>query len=280
MDALEGQLYGFVDSISKVFHSKNPYHNFRRTAHNLAWSEFLFEKIQDLGAGHVGSVETGPWYRFTLAMTALMRDTKHTVSGVADKEYWTKQALNHGLDVLMDDFPELYNEIVWRFPQFLHLLRKVALGAVRREPLRHTMDTFTKKNSNVSARNVAEQTATAMELVLKMADVGHFAQSYDCFSEWIEADFTEQRLAHTTNNRRSPIHETSVYMPQYHSHCTGFFQTTVLPLAEQCEQLLPKSLSGGDLTDAVAINLKNFEAECHRWTVPETENAPTSALVD
>lgn len=260
MDLLDGQLYGFIDSISKVFKKQNPYHNFRRTAHVVAWANQLFERIQDSGAGHTGSVENGPWFRFTLSTAALVRDCKH--SGVSDDQLQAEQhmvsemfggdkcqikhSLTHGLDVLASSFPQLYDEIVWGCPRFLHLVRRTALMEDPSNAFERAMSCHEK-----SLRQVMAKTEAAMALVLKVANLGHFALDEMSFLEWNEAAFAEKRLANLAKRGSDPL-------PNWHKQCMQFMKGEVLPLVDKCEVLMPKTVC---IRDTVALNLKNFEAQ-------------------
>ena len=89
MDLLDGQLYGFIDRISKAFTLHVPFHNFRRAAHVVHWASNLLELVQDSGTGRAGAVHNNPWYRFALVVAALIRDCKH--SGVSDGQLQAEQ---------------------------------------------------------------------------------------------------------------------------------------------------------------------------------------------
>ena len=265
IDLLDGQLYGFIDRISKAFKSHNPYHNFRHTVHLLHWASHIFETVQDGGAGHTGCVDTNPWYRFTLGLVALARDCKH--SGVSDGQLkvechmvseiygsdscQTKYGISYCLDVLADDFHELNDEIVWHCPRFVHLMRKVPLSA---DPVA-VFEKVMMQSSDESPREVLRRTEATMSLVLRLATLGHFVLEENHFVMWNEAAFAEKRLASLAKRGSNPL-------PNWHKHCVIFIKQDVLPLVQQCERVLPKTVC---LRDSVELNLKSFEAQGRLW---------------
>jgi len=252
-DPRDQQLRSFIDLLSRSFKGDNPFHCFRRSAHMAAWANYLFEQVQEKGAGRTESVNNGPWFRLTVTLAALFRDCKHR--GVSDRQLefeehmlyemhggntcQTSFGIRFGLDLLSDQFQALYDDIVLGFPQFLYLMKKLESPAAFQPP-----------SDTVGHRNGLTDTLAAMAIVLRMTSLAHFALKYDDFIVWNEAAFAEKRLASLAGRGMDPT-------PVWNEQCVRFIEKKVLPVAEQCEMLLPK---GSLLRDSIGSNLREFAA--------------------
>jgi hypothetical protein len=262
-------LFAFVEQISMTFQQQNAYHNFRRTVHVVAWANYLFQKVQENGAGQSGAIDTHPWFRLTLLMAAMLRDCKHmgvTQSQLQDEEHMlydmhggdhcqARFSFRHGLDILFDKFPDLYDDIVLGFPSFLYLMKKMESPKI---------------SSEGGGGMKLKETLAAMSVVLRLANLGHFALENDDFFKWNEAAFAELRLANLANRGSDPT-------PVWNDQCVRYIQRRVLPLVKEYGQLLPSSTSS-KMHDAVVANMKNFEAQAgikypRRGSLDESERS-------
>lgn len=275
-DHRDAQLYSFIDHLSLIFKRNNAYHNFRRTATTVLWTNHLFAQLQELGTGKAGTINNDPWFRLTILFAALLRDCKHAGVSESQLKYeehmiylmhggehcLAKFGFRYGLDILSDRFPDLWDDITLGFPIFLYCMKKLE------SPVSHTID---KQNSD---RAKLRNTLLAMATVLRMASLGHFALGYKNFTEWNEAAFAELRLANLSDRGSDP---TDVWNEQ----CVRFINAEVLPVAKQCESWMPDvSLN---LQETVQINLKTFKAEgrdCAKRQVFSRRNSLTSLDLD
>ena len=260
MGVLSHELRAYIDRISMTFRRHNAYHTFRRTAHVVAWSNHLFERLQDSDAGHSGMLDPGPWYRLALTMAALIRDCKH--SGVTDtqlrkedsfvvqmhgmKNSQAKYSLSFGLDLLEEEFPDLFRELRWGCPSFLFTIRKAALV---RDP---TPDFLACMKLPIeSQQDMAQRTEATLALVMKLADYGHFTLKYGNFKDWTEALFAERRLASLAGRGKNPV-------ATWHDDCIHECQYEVLPLFQLCESTFPGLCR---FEESVLSNLKALTEE-------------------
>lgn len=263
-ELLTQQLRKFLDAISSEF-KRHPYHNFRRTAHVVAWSNRLFERLQDSDAGLSGLVDTSPWYRLALTMAALLRHCKHL--GVTDEQLakegdivfqmhgrgcggnsncQAKYSLAFGLDLMEEEFPALFGELRWGCPTFLYLLRKAALVGDPKADFERSM-----RLPIGMPQHMAQRTEATMALVMKMTDLGYFALQHDNFKRWMDALFAQRRLASLAGRGENPV-ET------WDEDCIGLFNEEVLPLVRLCHTSFPGT---GGLEARVVANRTAFEAE-------------------
>lgn len=241
MDILSQELKVYIERISLSFRRHNAFHTFRRTAHVVVWSNYLFERLQDSEAGVSGKLDPGPWYRFSLTMAALIRDVKH--SGVSeaqlrkedsfvsqmhgDRNCQAKYSLSFGLDLLEDEFPDLFRELRWGCPSFLYLLRKAALVRDPRADFQACIDLPISTQQDMALR-----TEATMALVMKLSDLGHYTLKYDNFKEFLEATFAERRLASLAGRGPNPV-------ATWHDDCIWDCKEHVFPLFKLCQSTFP-----------------------------------------
>ncbi|CAB9503005.1 Receptor-type guanylate cyclase gcy [Seminavis robusta] len=265
-DRRDKELMAFVDHISMTFKRQNAYHNFRRTVHVVHWANFLFEQMQEEGAGQTGGIDTDPWFRLTLAFAALLRDCKHT--GISQSQLKEEENMvyemhggencqarygfRYGLDILAEKFPDLYDDLVLGFPTFLYLMKKLESPA----------KSFKKKSTGDETS--IKDTVAAMGIALRLASMGHFAVEPDSFFKWNQAAFAELRLANMGQRGSDPT-------PVWNDQCVLFIEKNVLPVVKACDSLLP-NVTSTTLHDTVASNLKSFESKA--------EDYPRRSLVD
>lgn len=256
MDQLDGQLYGFIDRISKSFRQHNRYHTFRHAAHMVAWANYLFTKMQENAGG------SGAWLRFGLAIAALVQDNKYC--GVSDNQLEVEKhlihelyiggnaqsaySINYALDVLAKDFRELFDEIVWGFPRLLYLMRTISLSA---SPLYDFRNATLITDGETSTRARVQRTEAAMGIMLTMARLGHFALDQEDFLRWNNLALAEKRLGFLAKRGADP-------MPHWNKRCAEFIETEVLPLAEVVESVLPDTVR---LRGAILRNMKFMQSQ-------------------
>ena len=151
----------------------------------------------------------------------------------------SKFSIQYGLDILSVQFPDLFDAISLGFPHFLHFIKKLESPALN----------YVSGDTNGHRRNL-KATLAGMSIVLRMSNIGHFALKYDNFMEWNEADCAEKRLASLHGRGGDPT-------PVWNEQCVRFMNRKVLPLAEECESLLPK---GSNLRGLINMNLQKLEA--------------------
>ena len=241
MKLITTQLSTFVKCIASDYNNNNHYHNFERACHVLLSSDFLWRKIRTDGNFH--GLANDPWDRFILVVSALVLDVQH--SGVSNTQlkaegklsgrssYQERQSLRHALNMLEDDFPDLYDELTFGSPK--------ALNSISRLVLASDSDLFEQRMKNIqetlsdpclSDRARAEKNQAAMELVIMVADVAHYSQ--DNFGSWIIASFGECIQAHSSDRGADPRED-------WYATQADIFESRVMPLIGHVETLVPPS---------------------------------------
>ncbi|CAB9515333.1 Receptor-type guanylate cyclase gcy [Seminavis robusta] len=261
-ELLDGQLFGFVDCISKSYTARNAFHSFRRAIHQVAWANYLFEAIQKQNASKTSHrlVDDNPWYRLTLLLAALSVDCKHSgVSGEQlqaeghmvymlhgeDINCQVRYALAFAVNALEENYVDLFRELNRSIPNFLFLLRRYALS---KSPL----DQFEKvmaHDEDEADNATMERTGATAAVVLKVASWGHFALDGASFAAWNKAAMSEKRIASLAGRGPDPV-------PTWNDDCKKLADTELLPLIDSCERVLRQPTG---LKDAVLRNLQSLQ---------------------
>jgi class 3 adenylate cyclase len=253
MEMIKDQLSRFVERISALYSEENQFHNFRRVSHVILSAHYLWDRVRINDELPTLGHDQDPWDRFIIVFAALIHDAKHdgvSNSQLKAEEHFAyqmhgergscqeRQSLHCSLNILEDEFPLLYNEVIFGCPKFLRLIPTLVLATdfedleMMRKRANNLQSILT--NPCISDRAKLERNQAAMELVLAMADIGHYAQDFDIFWVSNQASFQECLDAHCS--RRGPDPRKIWYTQQLE-----FFENAVLPLISQVQLVLPQS---------------------------------------
>jgi hypothetical protein len=151
-----------------------------------------------------------PWDRFILLFSALIHDVKHT--GVTNEQlevenhviyqkhkkrdsYQERYSFDCALEMLEEDFSELYEEIAFGCPNLRSTVRKVVLSTNMESvhSIRNMSEKFEQviEKPCVDARVLRDQSEASLGIILAMAEVGHYSQGFDLFLGWNQRQFQE-----------------------------------------------------------------------------------------
>lgn len=266
---LNTQLRDFVQRIAMSHSEENPFTNFDRAKQVFLLVECLYESLEDtLG------LSPSPWDRFILLFAALVGHAKHTgVSNAQletenhilyqiykdDGSYQQRKSFDYAFRILEEDFQELNEEITFSFPTFRGSVRKVLLSADidSKHKLKETMDAFVDITSQpcTDDRVSREQNVAKLGMILAMASVGHYCQSYERFLHSNGLQFQEQQQAFKAGRSDDP--QDSWYYEQ-----TMFFNDAILPLISHVEKILPRATYLGL---GAKRNIARWEASGKEW---------------
>jgi hypothetical protein len=217
-----------------------------------------------------------------MAFAALIHDTKHL--GVTNAQLEAenhlvyqmhgergccqeRHSLHCAFGILEDEFRELYDEVVFGCPRILHVIRKVVLSTDLEsvEILRKRVEKFKRVMGNpcMSDRTIMERTHAAMEMILTMANIGHYAQNHQLFLQWSQASFQEKLQAGLFKSANDP-------REGWYTLQIEFFGDVILPLIDQIENILPQSHCG--LREGAENNMKLWQEGGRQWM--EANKAP------
>jgi hypothetical protein len=253
LESISRQLLDYIERLSMLYNEENHYHNFHRAAHVLLCANHLWGRASINNDRPTYGRDRDPWDHFIIVLAALIHDVQHqgvTNAQLEAENHETfllhggrgscqqKQALHSALSLLEDEFQELYDELVFGCPKFLHLVRKLVLATnfESAAELLKNIDNFdrTMGNSGMSDRSIMERNQATMEIIIAMAAMGHFAQDYQVFLQWNQASFQENLQAHSRKHGNDP--RDGWYVQQ-----TECFENLVLPLIDLVERVLPPS---------------------------------------
>jgi class 3 adenylate cyclase len=253
LKVIDEQFREYIQSIAALYRSENVFHDFDHASQVVLRANFLWENWAELS--------NDPWGHFVLLFAALIHSAKHT--GVDNTQleaendlicqiqmyrgkqsYQQRSSFDSAFEMLEEDFEELYEEIVYGCPNFRSIVKKLVVqftGMESKEKIRSMLETFEKVTEmpSTSARVSKEQREARTGLVLAMATVGHYSQSYEMFLHWNQLDFQEHLKAHRAGRSEDP--RDSWYYEQ-----TMFFSDAIVPLVNHVEKILPRSTRLGD----------------------------------
>jgi class 3 adenylate cyclase len=280
LELITSQLYGFVHRISTLYPTENRFHTFRHAFFISQTADYLWRKSKQYhdnsGNGLVG-IDWNPWNRFILVFSSLVHSVKHhgksneqlerenhltyQMHGNGRKSCQQRQAAHCALGTLADEFPELYEEIMFTCPiKFHHVVRKLILASdlESREISNKRSKTFERvmanksDSSECSKRAIAERTEVVMEQIMSMSTLGHYAQDQGVFLEWSRAEFQESLVSQGAP-RKAKQRET------WHDDRILYFKQVVVPMVDQMEEIIAPSYC--NLKAFVEHNLKYWQEE-------------------
>jgi class 3 adenylate cyclase len=251
LKVIDEQFREYIQSVAALYRSENVFHDFDHASQVVLRANFLWENWEELS--------NDPWDHFVLLFAALIHSAEHT--GVDNtqleaendlicqmyrgkKSYQQRSSFDSAFEMLEEDFEELYEEIVYGCPNFRSTVKKLVVqftDVESEEKIRSMLETFEKVTDmpSTSARVSKEQHEARAGLVLAMATVGHYSQSYEMFLHWNQLDFQEHLEAHRAGRSEDP--RDSWYYEQ-----TMFFSDAIVPLVNHVEKILPRSTRFGD----------------------------------
>lgn len=251
-----------MQDIAKEYNTNSTFYNFRSTAEILLRADFLWER-------HSRLERHDPWDRFVLVFSALIHNLNHT--GVSNSQleeeghalvdqykmrgaYQQRSSMDSALELLEDDFEELYEEIFFGCPTFRKSVKKLMILDSDMEFDRNIPALVSNLAQDIEqsvgdGRLARKRSEGCAGLVFVLATVGHYCQSYDLFLRCNElqlrAELEAYHFARDTDPRDG-----------WHDKQSLVFDEIILPIVDLAESIIPKSayLKHG------ALNNKNLWA--------------------
>eukprot|EP00980_Cylindrotheca_fusiformis_P002008 scaffold444_cov109-Cylindrotheca_fusiformis.AAC.5 len=272
---IDQHLPKFVRQIATVHNQEgSPGYDFHHVGQVFLRSAFLWESRDLLEDNSMSGLGMDPWDRFTLLFSALIHATKH--SGVPNTQLerdnhvtyqmyegkdscQQRRSVDFAFGLMEEDFPDLYEEISFGCPMFKTNVRKVVLCTDLEctEKVQAILDQHNRINqkSGQDQRTAIQQNIASIGLILAMATVGHYTQSYDVFVTWNRIQIERNLLASWQG--REQDHSDGWYNDQ----CI-VLRDIVLPLARHVQKVLPTAKY---LEKGVMSNIARWEQSGKEW---------------
>jgi len=247
LKVIEDQLRAYVESIVGLYNTESIYHTLSCAAEVMLRAAFLMERRSEVR-------KKEPWDVFMMVFAIFVRDIHH--SEVSDEQlenenhyyishykgkgaYQQRRSLDAALEILEDDFLQLYDEIFLGCPTFRRGVKKLAVVSAEIAVESKFNDMLERFDSNKEKPNARVRSHGESEVVLEMiiafATMGHYCQSHDLFLHWNHLDLMAQ-LACFENDRRAEDPR-----KDWHRRQCLVFQTIVEPMVSRMETLLPQN---------------------------------------
>lgn len=275
---IDEQLRLFVGQIADLYNKNNSFHNFSHAAKVCVLADFLWDL-------RWGKEDHDPWSRFILLFAALSHDAKHSGASNSRLEvendllfqqyankgsYQQRNSFDCAFEILEEEHCDLYEEIMFGCPTFRTLSKKMVLctDLESRANFRLTIDKFDALNEQSLGDDllVRKQTEASSCILLAMAKVGHYTQSYDSFLHWNWLHFQEQLNAYRCGRSEDPRNE-------WFSEQEKTFNEIISPLISCVESMLP---AASYLRNNAETNLELWGQHGRNWL---TANLLPSAMV-
>eukprot|EP00980_Cylindrotheca_fusiformis_P016138 scaffold4796_cov106-Cylindrotheca_fusiformis.AAC.1 len=246
LQVIETQLQAFVQDIAAQYSSNRPFYNFRSAAEILLRADFLWER-------HSKYERHDPWDRFILLFSALVHNLDHT--GVPNSQleaeghtlvdqykmrgaYQQRSSMDSALEMLEDDFEELYEEVFFGCPTFRKSVKNLMI-----------LDADMESDSNIPAlvsnlghvisrpagdgRQSRKRSEACSGIVFVIATAGHYCQSYDQFLRWNGLQFQTELESFRSGRSADPRLE-------WHNRHALFFDEIIVPIVDLVDSIIPR----------------------------------------
>jgi hypothetical protein len=171
-----------------------------------------------------------------------------------------RKSYSTAFELLEEGFGDLYEEIIFGCPNFRRTVRKVVLSAdiESEDKLRTMLDKCDRLYAKpcTDQRLSRQQNEANIGLILAMATVGHYTQSYGMFLSWNRLQLEENLQAYRCG--RSEDRGDSWYYEQ-----NMFFKDAIVPLIRQVQRALPKAMY---LEKGAKKNIELWEQSGKEWS--------------
>mmetsp|Transcript_2498 Transcript_2498/g.5915 ORF Transcript_2498/g.5915 Transcript_2498/m.5915 type:complete len:1531 (+) Transcript_2498:81-4673(+) len=248
LKVIEDQLREYVYSIVGLYNTGSIYHTLRCAAEVMLRAAFLMERRSEVR-------KKEPWNVFMIVFAILVRDIHH--NEISDEQlesenhyyvshykgkgaYHQRRSLDSALEILEDDFQQLYDEIFLGCPTFRRGVKKLVLASAEIESeskLKAMLERFDahKEKPGVRVRSTHGESDTVLEMIVAFATMGHYCQSHDLFLHWNHLQLMAQ-LHCFENDRKSADPR-----KDWHREQCIVLQHTIEPLVSRMETLLPQN---------------------------------------
>ncbi|KAL3933276.1 MAG: hypothetical protein SGBAC_010469 [Bacillariaceae sp.] len=268
---IKDQLRLYVQAIVDLYTSDSIYHNLRYAAEAMHRAAFLMARRSEVD-------KKDPWDVFMMVFAIFVRDIHHLdisddqlehecdylVSHYRGKgAYQQRRSLDVALEILEDDFQQLYEEIFLGCPMFRRGVKKLVVASAEIESeskfkgMLERFDTHKEKQSARARTATAQhESDTVLSMILALATMGHYCQSHDLFLYWNQLQLLSQLHCFENDKRSTDPCKT------WHKEQTVIFKTTIGPLVARVEKLLPKN---SWLQFGFTNNLTLWERDGREW---------------
>mmetsp|Transcript_39074 Transcript_39074/g.94478 ORF Transcript_39074/g.94478 Transcript_39074/m.94478 type:complete len:717 (-) Transcript_39074:77-2227(-) len=217
-----------------------------------------------------------PWDVFMMVFAIFVRDIHHLdisddqleherhylVSHYRGKgAYQQRRSLDSALEILEDDYQQLYDEIFLGCPTFRRGVKKLVVASAEIEcesKFKAMLSRFDSQKDKPSerVRTAQHESDAVLVMILALATMGHYCQSHDLFQRWNHLQLMAQ-LHCFENDKRS-----TDPCKGWHKEQTLIFKNTIEPLVARVETLLPQN---SWLRFACINNLTLWERDGREW---------------
>eukprot|EP00980_Cylindrotheca_fusiformis_P002014 scaffold444_cov109-Cylindrotheca_fusiformis.AAC.11 len=272
---IDEQLREFVMRIASIHNQEqSPGYSFHHVGQVFLRSAFLWESRDLLEENSMSGLGMDPWDRFTLLFSALIHATKH--SGVSNTQLerdnhltyqmyegkdscQQRRSVDFAFGLMEEDFPDLFEEISFGCPMFKRNVGKVVQCSdlESTDKVQAMIDQHNRINQEPGQdhRMAIQQNITSIGLILAMATVGHYTQSYDAFLSWNRNQLEQNLLASWQGRAEDHSDE------WYNDQCIAL-RDIVLPLARHVQKILPTATY---LEKGVMSNIVLWEQSGKEW---------------
>eukprot|EP00980_Cylindrotheca_fusiformis_P006388 scaffold1362_cov125-Cylindrotheca_fusiformis.AAC.11 len=270
---IDQQLPKFVRCIASIHNQEGRRgYTFHHVGQVFLRSAFLWESRDLLEDNSMSGLGMDPWDRFTLLFSALIHATKHC--GVPNTQLerdnhltyqmyegknscQQRRSVDCAFGLMEEDFPDLYEEISFGCPMFKSNIRKVVLCTDLEctEKVQAILDQHNRIKSGQAQRTAIQQNIAAIGLILAMATVGHYTQSYDVFLAWNRIQLEHNFLATWQGRAEDRSHG------WFDEQC-NVLRHIVLPLARHVQRVLPTAMY---LEKGAMANIAMWEQCGEEW---------------
>ncbi|CAJ1954887.1 unnamed protein product [Cylindrotheca closterium] len=248
LKVIEDQLRAYVYSIVGLYNPDSIYHTLRYSAEVMLRAAFLMERRAEVR-------KKDPWDVFMIVFAIFVRDIHH--NEISDEQleqenhyyvshykgkgaYHQRRSLDSALEILEDDFVQLYDEIFLGCPTFRRGVKKLAVVSVAVEvesKFKVMLERFdsNKEKPNVRVRSTHGESDPVLEMIVAFATVGHYCQSHDLFLHWNHLQLMAQLHCFEHDRKLADPRK------DWHREQCMVFQNTIEPLVGRMETLLPQN---------------------------------------
>eukprot|EP00980_Cylindrotheca_fusiformis_P010980 scaffold2520_cov103-Cylindrotheca_fusiformis.AAC.1 len=240
LQKIETQLLSFVEAIANGYRNRSKFHSFRSATDVLLKADFLWQRL----AEHKSQESCDPWDQFVLLFAVLIHDMDHTgvpnSQLVAEGDYLVQQykqkgayqqrsSVDSAMEILEDDFGDLYDEIMFGCPRFRKSVKDLVLldADMESEPenvISRLHDVLERPSGD--GRLSRQRTEAIIGLTFILATVGHYCQAYDVFLRQTKIELDSEMEAFLAGR------STEDPRPKWHDVQALAFEEKILPLLD------------------------------------------------
>lgn len=246
-DIVGAQLRSYVHHIASDYYNSSTFHSFHSAVEEVLCANFLWEL-------RTASGQHDPWDGFVLLFATLVHDLKNI--GVSNRQleieghpiveqylqkgsYQQRCSMDVALDILEDDFEELYDEIFFGCPAFRKSVKKLMVLDADMEAENTSKFVLREFSQRIEqpcddGRLSRQRDEACLGIMFILATNGHYCQSRELFLRGNERQFQSKFQAFQNGRFADP-------REGWFEKQTIFFDETILPTIDLVQSILHKA---------------------------------------